>query len=38
MPEPMNTSMVEAALRRLGAMLGDGQEVEILLVGGGRRQ
>lgn len=34
MPDPMNTSTVESALRRLGAVLGDGPEIEILLVGG----
>lgn len=34
MPDPMNTSTVASALRRLGAVLGDGTEIEILLVGG----
>lgn len=34
MPDPMDTSTVEDALRRLGVVLGDDQDVEILLVGG----
>ena len=34
MPDPMNTSTVESALRRLGEVLGDGPGIEILLVGG----
>lgn len=34
MPGEMNTSIVEAALLRLGNELGDQQDIEILLVGG----
>jgi hypothetical protein len=34
MPDPMNTFTVESALHRLGAVLGDGPDIEILLVGG----
>jgi len=34
MPDPMNTSTVEQALRRLGAVLAYHRDIEILLVGG----